>query len=500
MKSIVIIGGGIAGLTTGIFAQINGFQSTILEKHHTIGGECTGWDRQGYHIDGCIHWLLGTKEGSPLRRLWNFVGAMKGIEIYHPESFLAFEHQDVTVHFYRDLNRLKSSWLEISPEDSDLIEEMCKHIKTLQNFEFPVGKPVDMMNISEKVKQMLSMKDVGPIWHKYSKISIKDYAAGFKHPALRSAIQSFIPEGDYSAVSLLFPLGTFTGNQSSIPFGGSKALALRMAERYKSLGGIIKTSCEAIDLDINNGQVSKVLCRQGITHKADYYIAACDAYVLYHKLLKDKYDDAKFKLRYDNPQEYPLASDIYVGLGYQGLMEDIPRTLRFPVQSVAISQNAKPIEHLQMTHYAYERDFAPEGHTVITVAINQFEPELFAWEALAGNPEAYQKEKARIGEQVIKAIVARFPHMEMKLKLLDVATPQTYNRYCNAYRGAFMGFWPTIKRKAMVHTGNVKRLKNLVLTGQWLQSPGGLPVAVVTGRDTIMRLCRSERRPFVGEE
>jgi len=58
MKKIVIIGGGIAGLSAGIFAQKNGFESTILEKHHTLGGECTGWDRQGYHIDGCIHWLV----------------------------------------------------------------------------------------------------------------------------------------------------------------------------------------------------------------------------------------------------------------------------------------------------------------------------------------------------------------------------------------------------------------------------------------------------------
>mgnify|MGYP002152218976 CR=1 FL=1 len=37
MKKIVIIGGGIAGLSAGIFAQKNGFDSVILEKHHTLG-------------------------------------------------------------------------------------------------------------------------------------------------------------------------------------------------------------------------------------------------------------------------------------------------------------------------------------------------------------------------------------------------------------------------------------------------------------------------------
>jgi phytoene desaturase len=42
MNKVIIIGGGIAGLSAGIFAQKNGFQSLILEKNQTLGGECTG--------------------------------------------------------------------------------------------------------------------------------------------------------------------------------------------------------------------------------------------------------------------------------------------------------------------------------------------------------------------------------------------------------------------------------------------------------------------------
>lgn len=107
MKKIVIIVGGIAGFSAGIFARLNGFESLILEKNHTIGGECTGWERNGYHIDGCIHWLVGTKEGTGLRKLWDRVGALDGVEIYHPESFLAVEYGDTTVHFYRELDWLQ---------------------------------------------------------------------------------------------------------------------------------------------------------------------------------------------------------------------------------------------------------------------------------------------------------------------------------------------------------------------------------------------------------
>jgi len=200
MKKVVIIGGGIAGLSAGIFARINGFESIILEKNHNLGGECTGWNRQGYHIDGCIHWLVGTKEGTPIHDLWTTVGALDGVEIFHPESFLAFEHEGVTVHFYRDLNRLKSSWLELSPQDEEAINNFCQAICQLQSFEVPVAKPMDLMSLVEKFRLMMAMKDAGIIMQKYGKISLTEYAKTFKHPALREALASFLPEG-YSASS-----------------------------------------------------------------------------------------------------------------------------------------------------------------------------------------------------------------------------------------------------------------------------------------------------------
>ena len=56
---ITIVGGGIAGLAAGIFAQKAGFESVIFEQHSITGGECTGSYRKGFHIDVCIHWLTG---------------------------------------------------------------------------------------------------------------------------------------------------------------------------------------------------------------------------------------------------------------------------------------------------------------------------------------------------------------------------------------------------------------------------------------------------------
>ncbi|MGF7056810.1 phytoene desaturase family protein [Brassicibacter mesophilus] len=495
MKKIVIIGGGIAGLSAGIFAQKNGFESIILEKNPSLGGQCIGWDRQGYHIDGCIHWLVGTKEGTPTHDLWVTVGALDGIEIFHPKSFLSFEHESGTVHLYRDLEQLKSSWLELSPKDKDAILNLCHNIEQIQSFELPVEKPTDLMTFTEKIKAMSSMKAAGMIMQKYGKISLKEYAKTFKHPALREVLASFLPEG-YSASSIFFALAGFAKGQASIPYGGSKALALRMVERYLDLGGIIEAPCEALELSIEQKKVKQVICHNGKTFEADYFITACDAKVLYEWLLKGKYSDRDFEKRYRNYKDYPLASQVFVALGYEDTMDTIPRSLSFPIEPFDIHK--RTINRLTIVHYSHESNFAPNGHTLITCSINQFHQDYDAWNALAKDSRSYKQEKARIGKAVLDSIEERFPAMKKKLKVLDVATPKTYERYCNAYRGAFMAFLPTVKGKSMSHTGRVKGLNNIFLTGQWLQPPGGLPVAVVTGKDTIMRICKEEKKSFIG--
>lgn len=499
MKKIVIIGGGIAGLTAGIFAQKNGFESIILEKHHTLGGQCTGWDRQGYHIDGCIHWLVGTKENTPINQLWKEVGALDGVELYHPETFLSYEYGDTTVHLYRDLERLKSSWLEISPEDKVAIEEFYQIVKKLQSFEVPCGKPLDLMNLLEKLKFFYTMKDAGLVMQKYGKISLKEYAQKFKHPALREMFEYFAAK-DFteSSIFLFFGLASFTKGQASIPVGGSRALAMRMVQKYKDLGGKIENRREVVDLEIQADKAVRATCENGISYEADYFIAACDAKVFYEKLLKGKYQDKQFEMRFDNPTEYPLASNMYVSLGYGGDVGDMPRTLNIPSTNFEI--NGEQIKRLAINHYSYEPDFAPKGHTVFTCAINQFHKDYDAWKEFSKDPESYKSEKQRIGEEVLKSMEIRFPQMKGKLKVLDVVSPVTYERYCNAYRGAFMAFMPTTTSKEMIHNGRVKGISNLHLSGQWIQPPGGLPTALITGKDTIMRICKDEKRNFNGKD
>jgi monoamine oxidase len=45
-KSIITIGAGLAGLSAGCYAQMNGYKTQIFEMHDLPGGLCPSWKRR----------------------------------------------------------------------------------------------------------------------------------------------------------------------------------------------------------------------------------------------------------------------------------------------------------------------------------------------------------------------------------------------------------------------------------------------------------------------
>jgi phytoene dehydrogenase-like protein len=136
MKKVIIIGAGIAGLTCGIYARLNGFDTEIYESHGIPGGECTGWDRDGYHFDGCVHWLVGSKPGTSLNSLWRETGVIDdSVRIINHDVFTRYEEDGASVTLYTDADKLEKHLLDIAPEDKSAIKELCKMIRQIWQVE-----------------------------------------------------------------------------------------------------------------------------------------------------------------------------------------------------------------------------------------------------------------------------------------------------------------------------------------------------------------------------
>lgn len=77
-ESMIIIGAGLGGLSTGCYARMNGYRTHVLEMHELPGGCCTAWDRGDFRLDPCVSWLLGSGPGNEMHQIWLELGALQG--------------------------------------------------------------------------------------------------------------------------------------------------------------------------------------------------------------------------------------------------------------------------------------------------------------------------------------------------------------------------------------------------------------------------------------
>ena len=157
-KSIIIIGAGIAGLSAGCYSQMNGYRTRIFEMDTKPGGLCTTWERKGYKIDGCIHWLVGSGSGTNFYRFWEELGAVQGRRMVDHEEFMRVEGKGGKVFIvYTDIDRLEQHMKELAPEDRDVIEEFIEALHSCTHLDMPIEKAPELYSPIDGLKLMFKM-------------------------------------------------------------------------------------------------------------------------------------------------------------------------------------------------------------------------------------------------------------------------------------------------------------------------------------------------------
>lgn len=489
-KKVIIVGGGIAGLSAGIYAQKAGLESIIYEKHSVPGGQCTGWMREGHYIDNCICWLTCAKEGFSLWDMWKDSGiCAEGVDIHQHEAFYKSELNGQTVHLWRDLNRAEKEMLEISPEDKHQIKKFFKHVRLAQSLEVPVKKPLDMMNLFELISMGLKELKMIPVLLNYSNIDLGSLAKKFKHPLLKQMLVDYLPK-EYLAYMLITAYGSIASGGGGVPIGGSLNAALRMANRYKEEGGTLVCSKPVAKINIENNITTGVTFKDGSVENADFVICTTDTFHAFEKLIPNKYMPKALQKCYNNREAYPLGSSFHVAFSYDGTTDIIKGRTFFDCDEITIAN--KKITRTNIKNYSFEKTSVPEGKSLLQVKILEREEEYEYWKKLyEENKEQYNKEKMEAAKSIQKTIEARYPFTKGKLKIIDTWTPFTYTRFVNAYYGVFMTFMTTVKSQGIMNLkGIVKGINNLFLAGQWLMTPGGIPIALITGKYAVQRILK----------
>lgn len=496
MGNIVIIGGGVTGLSTGIHLLLrewNRDKVTICEAHRVAGGNLTGWDRDGCHIDNCVHWLTGTLPGTDGYRTWQRLGVRMEDTVKLPSLFSVREGGE-TLTLWRDMERTWREMLVLSFEDRAEINRLFHAVRLLAQYGH-LG--LDNVRLSEAVRY-------SPALLRYWMMSTGDLSDRFRHPLLKRFMTSVCGRV-FSAICLVEVIATFCSGNGDLPRGGSTAMAEAMVRRFRSLGGTLLTGTGVRRVPLaphrtgSGCSASSVLLSDGREIPADYVVYTGDPATFCGSVI-----DAEM------PSRLRAVFRDYEQIRFSGLHA------AFRVPSDALTFRGDlilPLEEQSRTfcggdqvilrEFSHEPTFAPTGNTVVAASVFCSEETAVRFIRGSHDKQLYRDMKRQTAEMFRDALMENLNNTDKDIHLLDVWTPATYRRFVHSEVGSFMSF---VLRPGMIPHKLPNRLPgvdNVILAGQWLRAPGGLPLAAAEGEraaETITRLeakarpVRSKRR------
>jgi squalene-associated FAD-dependent desaturase len=273
-KSVIVIGGGLAGLSAAVALAEAGYRITLLEKRPFLGGRATSYILpSGDHVDNCQHVTLGCCTN--LDDFYNRAGAGGKIKFYDRLIFSAPDGQRGEMH---------STWLpaplHISPSFATfpLLNWADKRAigTLLMSIMRSGGKPADLVVAQGGVRP--SMLE----WlrkHKQTEQAIRR----FWGVVLISALDELLERTDAQyGVDVFWKafLANRTGYQIGVPtvpladlYDGCKNNLIRR-------GGEVKLRATIRGLEISDGAISGVAFDSGEVLRADYYVSAVPQDVL----------------------------------------------------------------------------------------------------------------------------------------------------------------------------------------------------------------------------
>jgi len=491
-SSVIIIGAGIAGLSTGVYAQRNGYQSRIYEMHNLPGGLMTAWKRKGYTIDGCIHWLSYSNPTLGGYKMWDDIGLVEDAKIFDPELFTIIEgQQGQSVNFYSDVNRLEAHLLELAPEDRKTIRSICAAIRAFARIDPDLSTGMSE-NLFDMVRAAPAALAAMPYLRKYGAMTMRDLGKEFSNPLLRETFEKmWYP--DMSALGLLFTLSMLHNRAAGYVIGGSLPMAHAVEKRYCDLGGKIHYGCRVEEILVEDGRAVGVRLEDGRVENAGTVISAADGYTTIYKMLGGRFIDDAVKEPYEKFVIFPPL--IYIGLGVN---QEIPEPYGVTggvniMLSDPITVAGETIDRLDVMIYNFDPLLAPAGKTVLNVA---FPTSYTYWKELYSESERYEAEKQAAAIAVIDRLDRRFPGLAQKVEMVDVATPVTFERYTGNWQGSFEGWIPTPATLMKQLPKTLPGLTNFYMVGQWVQPGGGLPTGVMTAQQVVKMLCKRDKKKF----
>lgn len=490
MSKIIVIGAGIAGLSTAVHAARNGYEVTLLEHHTQPGGVCTAWQREGYTIDGCIHWLMGATPEHPLWRLYEEIGATEGVKFRTVEQYNRFvdEPSGISLNLTRDLDALLAEVEAVSPVDVPIFREL---VDAGRDHDLMAAMPIDAPELTSVWSwARAAWKGRKDLWfmatHRESASVLADKV---RHPVLRDMLRRMFPDIPFSFATAV--LGELSRGTLGTVDGGSHKFAEAIARRAESLGVSIEYGQDVDEILVEDDRAVGVRTVEGRELRADRVISCAPGHTTIFRMLGGRYTDDAIRQRYAEWKLFPPIA--IVSFGARQIWAELDTATELILER-PLTLGHRELDSIHVRNFAFDPSLAPEGGSVIQAMVGT---DFDLWHDLHHSPRRYAELKARLAEDVLARVERHAPGLSDAIEMTDVATPYTFWRFARSYRGSYEGFFPTRENMGQHLSKTLPGLDRFHMAGQWVEPGGGIPPAVYSGRQVVQLVCRDDEREFV---
>ncbi|MDY0290322.1 MAG: NAD(P)/FAD-dependent oxidoreductase [Sphaerochaeta sp.] len=521
---VVVVGGGIAGLTAASYCARENLSVLLCEKQAVLGGTVNSFERDGFVYDLGIRSIENSGIVFPMLR-------QLGIELEFSRSLVSVGVADQITDIdskeslddYADL--LKNQFPG-NTGDIDLIMREIRKTMGYMDVLYGIDNPLLLDSMTDitymtrtllpwSFRFLLSMPKVAKL-----RGPVNKHLAKF---TTNQALIDIIAQHFFKEIPASFALSYFSLYLDyHYPKGGTRAIPQAMEAFLISHGGSVLTDTTITHIDSENNTLTD---QGGNTYSYNQLIWAADSKALYRNI---KYEELpvspgkkKLLARRDRLEQYQggdsifalyLAIDLppsyFSNISHPHLFytpsnagiariqgDDLARVLAKD-PSMAEAEGRIIIKNWLaqfLAHTTYElscpamRDasLAPEGQSALMVST------LFDYRIAKHIKEAgwYDQFKLFAEDLMVEVLCSSlYPEMKNKIVQKFSSTPLTFERETGNSDGTITG-WAYTKRPVPVPHAMRKIMKsahtpvgNIFQAGQWTFSPSGLPISVLTGK------------------
>lgn len=472
MKSI-IVGGGIGGLSAGIYLKRLGFDVEILEKNLFIGGRMNFIEKDGFYFDTGPTLMIMLE---PFKKLFEDNGKKL-------EDYLQIKLIDPTyrVYFEKDGSYLEPSviipkYLEQIPDEMGNLLRFFGHISNM--YKFVKGNLVEK-NFNS-IFDMLTPKGVynalkfGFLSNLYRKTS--SYFNDYRLKWLNTFQSMYLGVSPYDA-PFAYAVVNYMESVEGVyyPIGGMYKIAQAIKRLSEEVGVKITTDTEVIE--IIDKKDKKVLITNKGEFEADIVVINADLPFAKEKLLKKKTPNYKYAcstlmyyIGYEG-QTNMIHHNVFFGTKFKEVLDDIFKTGKLNEDIsfyVNISSKTDPSHAPQNCENLY-----------ILVPISNLQVAKYD----------FQEVSKKVLNLVFERLERRTNFRRENVKFVIERTPKEWESLYNLYYGSTFGLSHVLFQSGYFRPQNYEKgTKGIYYVGSSTIPGSGIPMVIISGKLVAERI------------